>query len=188
MTITAKLPSGATDTSYSGNKAITFSGPANSPTGNAPTYPTTVSFTGGVGTATITLFNAAASTMLTATEATTSGSSTGFQIKAANVRLSFSACPPEHGQKGRTTSNETLTRGNDPYGNADPSKGISISIALTANAGSWTPSSVTITANGTTSGTSKFTNPPNSGVSVTWTGHTATNGYQDATCTYTTTF
>ena len=51
-----------TATGYTGAQAITFSGPANSPNNTAPTYPATVNFTAGVGTASITLTNAASTT------------------------------------------------------------------------------------------------------------------------------
>jgi len=35
---------------YTGSKAITLSGPSTSPSGTAPTYPSTVAFTNGIGT------------------------------------------------------------------------------------------------------------------------------------------
>ncbi len=133
VTITAKLPSGPTDTSYSGAKSVVFSGPANSPNGTAPTYPATVTFTNGAGTATITLFNAAPSTTLTATAGAITGTSTAFQVKPAAVPLAFTTCPPAQHGRGQVATGQTVTRGNDPYGNPDPNKASAISVALSAN-------------------------------------------------------
>ncbi len=82
VTITAKLSGGATDTGYTGVQAITFTGPANGPNGTAPVYPATVAFSNGVGTASITLYKAA-STTLTATQGLITGTSTAFTVKAA---------------------------------------------------------------------------------------------------------
>lgn len=65
-----------TDTSYDGAKAIIFSGPASTPGGKPPTYPGTVTFTHGVGSATITLFAAAFSTTLEAADGLITGSAT----------------------------------------------------------------------------------------------------------------
>ena len=42
---------------YTGDEAVTFGGPSNAPEGTAPTYPATVAFAAGVGTAPITLFD-----------------------------------------------------------------------------------------------------------------------------------
>ena len=66
VTITAIDAYGNTATGYAGAKAVTFSGPANSPNGHAPTYPASVTFAAGVGTASVTLFDAQTTT-LTAT-------------------------------------------------------------------------------------------------------------------------
>ena len=67
---------GQQDVGYTGSKTLVWSGPLNSPSGQAPSYPstaTTVTFTEGVGTATaITLYDAL-STTLTATEGTIAG-------------------------------------------------------------------------------------------------------------------
>ncbi|TAL03375.1 MAG: hypothetical protein EPO07_06310, partial [Verrucomicrobia bacterium] len=67
ITLTATTDGTTTDTSYSGSKSITFSGPTGS-----PTYPGTVSFSSGVGTANITLVKAETTT-ITATDGTIAG-------------------------------------------------------------------------------------------------------------------
>ena len=51
VTLTATTNGTTTNTAYTGTKTITFSGPSNSPSGAAPTYPATVTFANGVGTA-----------------------------------------------------------------------------------------------------------------------------------------
>ena len=73
---------------YTGAKTITFSGPAPSPSGAAPSYPATVTFTDGLATlppASVTLRNAATTT-LTATDTTASpavaGTSASFTVNA----------------------------------------------------------------------------------------------------------
>ena len=84
-TLTARDEYGNTITGYAGAKTLAWSGPANSPSGHAPEYPTTataVTFAGGVGKATaIKLFNAAAST-LTVKE----GSSIEGLLQSLNVK------------------------------------------------------------------------------------------------------
>ena len=54
-TITALDAYGNTATGYTGSQTITFTGPANSPGGTAPTYPASVTFTNGVANPSITL-------------------------------------------------------------------------------------------------------------------------------------
>lgn len=74
---------------YTGSKAITFSGPSTSPSGTAPTYPSTVTFTNGLATlpaGAITL-TTAQSTTLTATMSADSiaGTSGGFTVVAGGA-------------------------------------------------------------------------------------------------------
>ena len=75
LTVTARTAdNSAVDTTYSGTKILTFSGPASSPNGTAPTASASVLFTNGVGTAPITLYNAASPTTVTVQQSTRSGS------------------------------------------------------------------------------------------------------------------
>ncbi len=112
-TLTATDPYGNTATSYTGAKTITFSGPANSPGATAPTYPSTVTFTSGIGTASITLYDAQTTT-LTATQSTLTGVSGSFTVSAAGA-TAFKL-PTPAAQTAGTAFNETLTA-TDPYGN-----------------------------------------------------------------------
>ena len=78
VTITALDQSGNTFPGLTGPQTIVFSGPANSPNGTKPIYPSPVTFTGGVATATngVTLYDAQTTT-LTATLTTAQGPVTG---------------------------------------------------------------------------------------------------------------
>ena len=60
--------------SYAGAKALSFSEPASSPNGKAPSYPATVTFTAGAGTASIKLYDSQ-STTLKITEGAIEGTS-----------------------------------------------------------------------------------------------------------------
>jgi hypothetical protein len=84
-TLTAKDEYGNTATGYAGTKTLTWSGPASSPSGRAPEYPSTaatVTFTSGVGKPTgIKLFDALATT-LTVKEGSVEGTSSSFNVKA----------------------------------------------------------------------------------------------------------
>jgi hypothetical protein len=95
ISITAGDPYGNVATGYTGPKCLAFSGPASSPAGDAPVYPaqgsclggqSEVVFTNGVAASVpITLYNASASTTLTATEGSVTGSTGTFAVNGAAV-------------------------------------------------------------------------------------------------------
>ena len=105
----------ATDTygnGYTGTLTPAFSGPANSPNGTAPAYPSSVNFTSGTGTAPVTLYDAQ-STTLKAT-AGISGTSTSFVVSAGSSNgLTLATPTPVAG----TQFSESISNG-DLYGNA----------------------------------------------------------------------
>jgi hypothetical protein len=188
VTLTASNDGSTADATYSGPKTVTFNGPANAPNGQAPSYPATVNFTNGVGTATITLFDAQ-----TVTLSATDGPHTGtvpVTVSPASIPLTFSACPPAN-TTAKATNSETIARATaDAYGNTDPNRSSNLTVSLSAtvasgSAGSFNPNQVSIPANQSTSGASTYTNPNQSGVTATLTGQTATPGYTNATCTFT---
>jgi hypothetical protein len=78
VTITAKNGA-ATDTTVTGSHTLVFSGPAASPSGTNPTYPATVAFAAGVGTASVTLMKAE-TVALTVTEASPARTGTSANI------------------------------------------------------------------------------------------------------------
>jgi prepilin-type N-terminal cleavage/methylation domain-containing protein len=173
VTLTAQLVGGGTDTTYGGTRTITFSGPSNSPFGSAPVYPANVTFTNGVGTATITLYNAA-STTLSATDGTKTGSSTftvgtGTPAKlvwnvTAHTGTVAAGCTTSciwtgAGNGGTFTATLSVT---DGFGNPVSNLGASQTVTLAhTNAGSWSPTTLTLPAAGaaTTTGTATYTGP-----------------------------
>jgi hypothetical protein len=118
VTVTATDEYGNTTASYAGAKSIVWSGPANSPSGQAPEYPSTAStvmFTEGVGTASgIDLYDAVASVTLTAKEGATIKGSVSFPVVAA-AASSFSVPTPTEREAG-AAFNETVTAW-DPWHN-----------------------------------------------------------------------
>ena len=173
VTLTAQLVGGGTDTTYSGTRTVTFSGASNSPLGNAPVYPANVTFTNGVGTATVTLYNAA-STALSATDGTKTGSSTFTVGTGAAAKLIWSVSSHTGTLSSPCTTSCTWTSaGNggtfkaalsvtDAFGNAVSNLGASKTVTLAhTNSGSWSPTSLTLPAAGlaTTTGTATYTGP-----------------------------
>ena len=175
VTLTAQLVGGGTDTTYGGTRTITFSGASNSPLGSAPVYPANVTFTNGVGTATITLYNAA-STTLSATDGTKTGSTTftvgrGTPAKLvwSNVSISSggtlspagcaaASCNWTGGGNGKSFT--AALSATDAFGNAVTNLGSATTVSLTrTNSGSWSPTSLTLPAAGaaTTTGTATYT-------------------------------
>ena len=118
VTVTAWDKWRNTATSYTGPKTLVWSGPSNSPSGQAPGYPSTataVTFTEGVGTATaITLYDAQ-STTLKATEGTVAGTSAAFTVKAIAITKKFTVTTPGE-QTAGTAFSVTLTA-TDEWGN-----------------------------------------------------------------------
>ena len=108
VSITAKDAYGNTVPSYTDSKVVAFSGPGNSPapSSTAPTYPGSVTFAAGVGTASITLFKAE-STTLTATQASISGVSGNFTVDPGSANNFL--VPTLGTQTAGVAFNETLT-------------------------------------------------------------------------------
>ena len=124
--VTATDTYGNTATSYGGTagqaKCVTFSGPSKSPNNTAPAYPakgscstgvSSVTFTSGVGVATITLYDAQTTT-LTATAATITGISASFAVATADLNSLAIGNPGT--QTAGQQFNVTAT-GTDAYGN-----------------------------------------------------------------------
>ncbi len=116
-TLTAHDEYGNVATGYAGAKTLSWSGPANSPSGHAPEYPTTattVTFTSGVGKATtIKLFDVQ-STALRVTDGAIEGISGSFAVKAGAAKK-FNMPAPSEVEAG-LAFNLTLTA-TDEWGN-----------------------------------------------------------------------
>ena len=165
------------DSSYTGTKTITFSGPGSSPSGAAPVYPATVNFVAGVGTATVTLVRAE-TVSLEATDGTRVGATSVTVGAATAARLGYTGSTPSCaagsvivGNGGTFTSFVTLF---DTYGNpATASVAQVIALASApSGTGTLTPTSLTVLAGSSqTSGTFSFKlpvgNPPDVVVTAT---------------------
>ena len=128
-----------------------FSGPGSSPSGSAPVYPGSVTFSAGVGTASVTLVDAESTTM-TVTDGIRTGSAPLTVAPGASERLVFSSSTPSCASGavtvaavwGTFTSKVTVL---DHDANPVP-QGAAISVTLTRSPvlGSWSPTSVSIPA------------------------------------------
>jgi hypothetical protein len=118
VTLTATDEYGNPTTSYAGAKTLAWSGPASSPSGHAPVYPTsatTVTFASGVGTASeIDLYDANAAVTLTVKEGATMKGSATIAVEAAAAKELVVTALGE--QTAGTSFTATLTA-HDEYGN-----------------------------------------------------------------------
>ena len=151
VVMTATTNGVTVDSSYTGTKTITFSGPGSSPSGAAPVYPATVNFVAGVGTATVTLVRAE-TVSLQATDGTRVGATSVTVAAATAARLGYTGSTPSCaagsvivGNGGTFTSFVTLF---DTYGNpATASVAQVIALASApSGTGTLTPTSLTVPA------------------------------------------
>jgi hypothetical protein len=163
LTITAQT-GGVTDSTYTGTHTLSFSGPGNAAGGQAPAYPANVSFTGGVGTASVTLYKAETPT-LTVSEATPArtGSVSGPVDVAAGARklawtsqggfasgssingdgICYFTCDVKaFGRNVSWTSKVTVT---DTYGNPVSAVGAGKGVTISKTNGAFTPNTATVT-------------------------------------------
>jgi hypothetical protein len=193
VTITANLAGGGVDTSYSGTKTITFSGPGTSVRGNAPTYPATVTFVNGVSNPlpSITLYKKETTT-LTATDSAITGTSASFTVQAAVMsRLMYAttaagttnACPTGSLNVGNGGSLVAYVAVTDAYGNVTTNGNSAVSVTISKGSGGGnapSPGSLTVAANASPAVTSGSTTlsiptgtPPATTYSATAFGFTA---------------
>jgi len=115
LTLTAKDEFGNVVTSYEGAKTVTFKGPGASPGGNAPSYPASITFAAGVGTASVTLYDATASTAIEATQGSASDKTGNFAVNAASMS-SLSLAAATTSPSAGVADNLTITAV-DAFGN-----------------------------------------------------------------------
>jgi hypothetical protein len=177
VTLTAQLAGGGTDTTYAGTRTITFSGPANSPSGSTPIYPANVTFANGVGTATITLYDAGSNT-LNATDGTKTGSTT-FAVGAGTpAKLAWSGPSVSKGTlSAGCTTTCTWTGGGkkatftasvsalDGYGNSISNIGSGYTVTFSAGTNSWSSPTLTLPSSGAATTSSNSWQAPNN---TTW--------------------
>jgi prepilin-type N-terminal cleavage/methylation domain-containing protein len=183
ITVTATTDGTTTDTSYSGSKTLTFSGPGNAPNGTAPAYPATAAFTAGVATVPITLYKAETGVTMTVSDGTQSGTLL-VDVAAGSMSLQFSVCPAT--LKKNTSLTSTMLR-QDAWGNASGSDTI---VAVSASAGDFggkskpTSTSVTVPAGSAESPSFTYNAPNSNGTTVTLTA--SASGFTNVACTFTT--
>ncbi|MDP9420814.1 MAG: fibronectin type III domain-containing protein, partial [Actinomycetota bacterium] len=171
-----------TDTSYSGSRTIAFSGPSASPNSTQPKYRTAgVTFTGGVGTAAVTLYRSETVSLL-ASESTRSGS-ISVTVQPAAVALSFTSSTPSCSTGSITLANgatwtSKVSRTTDPYGNAPASPAPQAEVTVT-NAPTATALTISAGANETTAGFNVSRPGDNNGLVVT----ASSPGYAPVSCT-----
>lgn len=195
-TITAMLPGGGTDTSYTGAQTLTFSGPSASPSGASPSYQASVVFTAGVGSASITLYDAQ-TTSLTVTQGMVTGTSASFTVAAGSAsKLGFtnftnapagsalSGCPFSctYTAFGKGNTVKVSVAVTDSWGNVNSAIGTAVTVTLSTTGGSVSPTSVTVPSSGTAQSPQfTYTSPTGS-----WTSQTVTasaTGYTNVTMT-----
>ncbi len=114
VTITALDQSGFTFPGTTGNQTIAFTGPSPSPNGTLPIYTNPVNFSGGIGTTSITLYDAQTTT-LKATQGSVTGTSGNITVSALATPVAFTVTNPGP-QTAGTAFNETIIAA-DQYGN-----------------------------------------------------------------------
>ena len=178
VVITAQLPGGGTDTTYSGTKTITFSGPASAPSGTAPSYPGSVTFTNGVSsTFSITLYKAETTT-LTATQGAIAGASGSFVVNAGPTSKFVLSSPTPASPTEGTTFTVTINTQDTWQNPTNDNTTHTITWGGAANAPdgaapSYASSSVAFTAGTAVSGNFTFFNAGNTTLTATEGG---TNG------------
>lgn len=196
-TITATVPGGGTDTTYTGTQTVTFSGPSTSPSGSSPSYPASVTFSAGVGTASITLYDAQ-TTAITATQGMITGTSASLTVIVGSAsKLAFTnftsppagstlsgcpfACTFTSFGKGNTVNSSVAVT--DSWGNVASALGTTVTVTLSTTGASVSPSSVTVPSSGVAQSPQFTYTSPSQG---NWSSETVTataTGYTNVTMT-----
>ncbi|HEX3432621.1 MAG TPA: hypothetical protein VHT25_01000 [Solirubrobacteraceae bacterium] len=115
-TVTATDSFGNTTTGYTGSHTLTFSGPAKSPNFTSPKYPSSsTSFTAGVGTPSITLYDAQTTALKASASGVSESESDPFTVVSA-APSSMSVSTPG-AQTAGVAFSVSITGAKDAYGN-----------------------------------------------------------------------
>jgi hypothetical protein len=133
-TITALDAYGNTATAYTGSKTVSFSGPSSSPGGTAPAYPSPVSFTSGVGSPSITLFDAQTTT-LTATQGTIAGVSGSFTVAPSSAASLAFTRQPAGATAGASFTTQPVVTAKDAYGNVATGYAQTVTLSIKSGTG-----------------------------------------------------
>ena len=196
-TITATVPGGGTDVTYTGTQSLTFTGPAASPNGTSPSYPVSVTFSAGVGSASITLYDAQTTT-LTATQGMITGTSASFTVavggssklgfsnfSSAPSGSSLSGCPfgCTYTAFGKGNTVKVSISVVDSWGNGKTALGTAVVVTLSTTGSSVSPTSETVPATGLAQSPQFTYTSPSTG---NWSSETVTataTGYTSLTMT-----
>jgi hypothetical protein len=133
-TITALDAYGNTATSYTGSKTLSFSGPSSSPGGSAPSYPSSVSFSSGVGTPSLTLYDAQSAALI-ATQGTITGTSGSLTVQPASAAsLSFTT-QPAGAIAGSPFATQPVLTAKDTYGNVATGYAKTVTLSIKSGTG-----------------------------------------------------
>jgi hypothetical protein len=135
VTVSALDANENVDKSYKDNHDLSFSGPLNSPNGDAPSYPPNpVVFDQGVASVSVTLFNAALTTLTVTDSANTSitGSATFTVNHGAPAELTFTTQPPVWVAKNASFGAAVTVK--DDWGNLATNEPVSVTLNKTQSA------------------------------------------------------
>jgi hypothetical protein len=133
-TLTALDTYGNTATSYTGSKTVTFTGPSSSPGGTAASYPSSVSFSSGVGSGSVTLYDAQ-STTLTAKQGSITGTSASFTVQSASAASLVFSTQPAGVTAGSPFTTQPVVTAKDSYGNVATGYAKTLSLSIKSGTG-----------------------------------------------------
>lgn len=182
VTITARNGS-AIETAYAGSKTLTWDG-GKQIGAFRPVYPSPLTFTSGVATASVTLYKAGAQTLTVADANTTAyQGAVSVTVAAATPALAFSSCPTGPARNSSFTTTVTRTDA-DPYGNPVATGALTVTLAPSSGSAKFTTGSTTIAADALASPVVTFNTPSSSGATSTLSASAA--GHTAAACSITT--
>lgn len=138
VTVTAKNGA-ATDTTYSGSKTLVWSG-GQTVGSFAPSYQTAVTFTNGVATATVTLYQAGAQTLV-ATDSAQAAYTGSAEVTVSRASVALTLTCPATAPKSSAVSATLGRPATDAYGNVVTGEPVAVTVSATFA----TPASQTVT-------------------------------------------
>ena len=123
------------DSSYSGSKTISYSGPGNSPGGVAPDYTTSLAFSGGQATPVATTLKKAETTTITATDGSLTGvTSSSLTVGPASANKLAFTTQPDGGAGGAVWTTQPAVTLQDASGNTVIGTSQNVTVAIQNNA------------------------------------------------------
>ena len=113
---------------------MTFTGPSSSPGGTAASYPSSVSFSSGVGSGSVTLYDAQ-STTLTAKQGSITGTSASFTVQPASAASLVFTTQPAGVTAGSPFATQPVVTAKDSYGNVATGYAKTVSLSIKSGTG-----------------------------------------------------